>query len=187
MAVNSSIFAWKTPWTEEPGGLQSIEVTKCWAWLNTHNTHPNRYLCILWNYFIVVIQSLSHVQFFVTPVKCRMPSFTISQSLLKVLSIESMMSSNDLILFHPLLFLLLIFPNIRVFSNKSVLHIKWPKYWSFSFSNSPSSEYSGLISFSIDWCDLLAAQGALKSLLQHHRFFFFFFFFNNFYFILYVN
>ena len=102
------------------------------------------------------------------PVKCRMPGFTISQSLLKVLSIELMMSSNDLILFHPLLFLLLIFPNIRVFCNESVLHIKWPKYWSFGFSNSPSSEYSGLISFSIDWFDLLAVQGTLKSLLQHH-------------------
>ena len=83
------------------------------------------------------------------------------------MSIESVLSSNHLMLCHPLL-LPSIFPSIRVFSNESVLHIKWPKYWSFSFSISPSSEYSGLISFRMDWLDLLAAQGALKSLLQHH-------------------
>ena len=78
------------------------------------------------------------------------------------------MSSNHLILCHPLLLLLSIFPSIRVFSNKSVLHIRWPKYWSFSFSISPSNEYSGLISFRMDWFDLLAVQGTLKNLLQHH-------------------
>ena len=94
-------------------------------------------------------------------------SFTISQSLLKLMSIESVMPSNHLILCH---FLLLpsIFPSIRVFSNDSVLHIRWPKYWSFSFSISPSNEYSGLISFRMDWLDLLAVQGTLKCLLQHH-------------------
>ena len=86
----------------------------------------------------------------------------------KLMSIESMVPSNRLILCCPLLLLLSIFPNIRVFSNESVLHIRWPKYWSFSFSISPSNEYSGLISFRINWFDLLAVQGPLKSLLQHH-------------------
>ena len=90
------------------------------------------------------------------------------RSLLKLMSIESVMPSNHLILCHPLLLLLSIFPRIRVFSNESVLHIRCPKYWSFSFSLSPSSEYSGPISFRIDWLDLLAVQGSLKSFLQHH-------------------
>ena len=85
------------------------------------------------------------------------------------MSIKSMMPSNRLILCHPLLLLLSIFPSIRVFSNESVLHIRWPKYWSLSFSISPSNEYAGLISFRIDWFDLLAVQGTLKSLLQHHN------------------
>ena len=93
-------------------------------------------------------------------------SFTSSRSLLKPMSIESVMPSNHLILCHPLLLPPLIFPSIRVFSNESVLRIRWPKYWSFSIS--PSSEYSGLISFRIDWFDLLAVQGTLKSLFQHH-------------------
>ena len=93
-------------------------------------------------------------------------SFTVSRSLLKVMSIESMMPSNHLILCHPLLLLPSIFPNIRVFPNDSALHIRWPKIWSFSIS--PSHEYSGLISFTIDWFDLFAVQGTLKSLLQHH-------------------
>ena len=91
----------------------------------------------------------------------------ISQSLLKLMSIESMMASNHLIHHHPLLLLPSIFPSLRVFSNESALHIRWPKYWSFSFSISPSNEYSGLIPFRIDWFDL-AVQGTLKSLLQHH-------------------
>ena len=95
-------------------------------------------------------------------------SFTFSQSLLKLMSIESVMSSNHLILCHPLLPLPSIFPSIRVFSNESALRIRWPKYWSFSFSISPSSEYSGLMSFRMDWLDFLAVQGTLKSLLQHH-------------------
>ena len=96
------------------------------------------------------------------------PAFTISWSLLKLMSIESVMPSNHLILCHPLLLLPSVFPSIRVFSNESVLHIRWPKYWSFSFSVSPSNEYSGLISFRMDWLDLLAVQGTLKNLLQHH-------------------
>ena len=95
-------------------------------------------------------------------------SITNSWSLLKLMSIESVMPSNHHILCHPLLFLLSVIPSIRVFSNKSVLRIRWPKYWSFSFSISPSNEYSGLISFRMDWLDLLAVQGTLKSLLQHH-------------------
>ena len=94
--------------------------------------------------------------------------FTISWSLLKLMSIESVMPSNHLILCRPLLLWPSIFPSIRVSSNESVLHIRWPKDWSFSFSISPSNEYSGLISFRRDWFDLLAVQGTLKSLLQHH-------------------
>ena len=90
-----------------------------------------------------------------------------SQNLLKLMPIESVMPSNHLILCHPLLLLPSVFPSIRVFSNESVLHIRWLKYWSFSFSISPSNEYSGPISFRIDWLDLLAVQGTLKSLLQH--------------------
>ena len=95
-------------------------------------------------------------------------SITSSQSLPRLMSIESVMPSNHLILCHPLLLLPSIFPSIRVFSNESVLRIRWPKYWSFSFSISPSSEHPGLISFRTDWLDLLAVQGTLKSLLQHH-------------------
>ena len=95
-------------------------------------------------------------------------SITSSQSLLKLMSIESVMPSNHLILYRPLLFLPSIFPSIRVFSKESVLCIRWPKYWSFSFSISPSNEYSGLISFRMDWLDLLAVQVTLKSLLQCH-------------------
>ena len=95
-------------------------------------------------------------------------SITNYQSLLKLMSIESVMPSSHLILCHPLLLPPSIFPSIRVFSNKSALHIRWLKYWSFSFNISPSNEYSGLISFRMDWLDLLTVQGTLKSLLQHH-------------------
>ena len=95
-------------------------------------------------------------------------SFTISRSLLKLISIELMVTSNHLILCYPLLLLPSIFPSMRVFSSESALRIRWPKYWSFSFNISPSNEYSGLLSFRMDWLDLLAVQGTLKSLLQHH-------------------
>ena len=95
-------------------------------------------------------------------------SITISQSLPKPMSIESVMPSSHLILCHPLLLLPSIFPSIRFFSNESALRIRWPKYWSFSFNISPSNEHPGLISFRMDWLDLLAVQGTLKSLLQHH-------------------
>ena len=117
------------------------------------------------------VQSLSHVQLFATPWTATHQaslSITTSQSLLKFMSIKSVMPSNHLILCRPLLLLLSIFPNIRVFSNKSALRIRWPKYWSFSFNISPSNEHPGLISFRMDWLDLLAVQGTLKSLLQHH-------------------
>ena len=99
----------------------------------------------------------------------RLPSSTTSRSLLKFMSIESVMPSNHLILCCPLLPLPSIFPSIRVFSNESALHIRWPKYWSFNFSVSPSNEYPGLILFNMDYLDLLAVQGTLKSLLQHHN------------------
>ena len=95
-------------------------------------------------------------------------SITSSQNLLKLMSIESVMPSKNFILCHPLHLLPSIIPSIRLFSNESVLHIRWPKYWSFSFNISPSNEYSGLISIRMDWLDLLAVQGTLKSLLQHH-------------------
>ena len=98
----------------------------------------------------------------------RVPVHTNSRSLLKLMSIKPVMPPNHLILCRHLLLLPSIFPSIRVFSNESVLHIRWPKYWSFSFSISPSNEHSGLISFRIDWLDLLAVRGTLKSLLQHH-------------------
>ena len=116
-------------------------------------------------------QSLSRVWLFVSPWTAAWQdslSITSSQSLLKLMSIESVMPSNHLILCLPLLLLPSIFPSIRVFSNESVLHIRWPKYWSFSFSIGPSSEYLGLISFRMDWLDLLAVQRTFKSLLQHH-------------------
>ena len=121
--------------------------------------------------FFSSVQSLSRVRLFVIPwTAARQASLSItdSWSLPKLMSIESVMPSNHLILCHPLLLLPSTFPSIRVFSNESALPIRWPKYWSFSFSISPSSEYSGLISFRMDWLDLLAVQGTLKSLLQHH-------------------
>ena len=124
------------------------------------------------NYFqFSSVQSLSHVQPFATPrtAACQASLFiTNSWSLFKLMAIKSVIPSNHLILCYPFLLLPSIFASIRVFSNESVLPIRWPKYWSFSFSISPSNEYSGLIFFIIDWFDLLAVQGTLKSLLQHH-------------------
>ena len=119
-----------------------------------------------------LVKSLSHVQLFATPwtAACQAShtSITNSQSLFKLMSIESVMPSNHLILCHPLLLPPSIFTSNRVFSNESALHIRWPKYWSFSFNISPFNEHTGLISFRMDWLDLLAVQGILKSLLQHH-------------------
>ena len=114
------------------------------------------------------VQSLSRVRLFATPrtAPCQASlSITNSQSLLKLMSIESVMPSNHLILCHPFLLPPSIFPSIRVFSNESALHIRWPKYWSFSFNISPTNEHPGLINFRIDWLDLLAVRGTLKSLL----------------------
>ena len=120
----------------------------------------------------VVVQSLSHVQLFATPWTAAHQAFlsiTNSWSSLKLMSIKLVMPSNHLNLCRPLLLLPSTFPSIRVFSNESALCIRWPKYWSFSFSISPSNDYSRLISFRIDWFDLLAVQGTLKSLLQDHN------------------
>ena len=119
---------------------------------------------------VVAVQALSRVRLFATPwTAARQASLSItnSWSLLKLVSIESVMPSSHLILCLPLL-LPSVFPSIRVFSSESVLHTRWPKYWSFSFNISPSKEHSGLVSFRMDWLDLLAVQGTLKSLLQHH-------------------
>ena len=121
---------------------------------------------------VVVVQSLSCVWLFATPwtAACQASlSFTISRSLLKLMSIKSMILSNHLVLCHPLLFLPSIFPNIRVFLKESGLHIMWPKYWSFSFSISPYNEYSGLISFRIDWLDILEVFSSAT--VQKHQFF----------------
>ena len=124
------------------------------------------------NLHISSVQSLSHVRLFPTlwtAAHQASLSITTSRNLPKIMSIESVMPSNHLIFHHPLLLPPSIFPSIRVFSNESVLCIRWPKYWSFSFNISPSNEHSGLISFRMDWLDLLAVQGTLKSLLHHHR------------------
>ena len=130
-------------------------------------------MALLWTlHWIVVFHLLSHVWLFVTPWTGapQDPLYsTISQTLLKFMSIESVMLSNHLTLCRPLLLLPSIFSSIRVFSSELALHFRRPKYWSFSFGNSPSNEYSELISFRIDWFDLLAMQGNLKNLLQHHN------------------
>ena len=132
------------------------------------HTHNSFKLCFSLQLFVVPL--ISHVWLFVTPWTAAYQASLsiISQSLLKLMSIEPVMPSNHLILCDPFLLLPSIFPSSRVFSNESALCIRWPKYWSFSFSISLSNEYSGLISFRIDWFDLLAVQGTLKSLLQHH-------------------
>ena len=119
----------------------------------------------------VVVQLLSRVRLFATPwtaARQASLSFTDSRSLLKLVSIESVMLSIHLVLCHPLLLLPSVLPSIRIFSSELALRIRWPKFWSFSFSISPFNEYSGLISFRVDWLDLLAVQGTRKSLLQHH-------------------
>ena len=150
LATHSGNLAWKIPWTEEPGRLQSIELQRV------------GHTCT----------QFSSVQFSRSVVSDSPPwtaacqaslSITSSQSLPKLMSIESVMPSNHLILCHPLLLLPSIFPSIRVFPNESALSIRWPKYWSLGFSISPSNENSELISFRIDWFDLLAVQGTVKS------------------------
>ena len=136
-----------------------------------HVQWPGYHICLSLDLFHwTVVQSLSLVRFFVTPwtaaCQASLP-FTISWSLLKLMSIESVMPTNCLILCRPLHLLPSIFPSLRVFSNELALHIRWPKYWSFSFSISPFNEYSRLISFKIDWFDI-AVQGTPKSVLQYH-------------------
>ena len=165
--------AWKlcsiSPWVTvkhcalHSNGIKEVAVFKCWNTGTSGSSVP-------WVQFSSV-QSLSHVWLFVTPwTAARQVSLSITNSrcLLKLMSVESVMQSKYLILCWPLLLLPSIFPSIRVFSNESVLCIRWPKYWSFSFIISPSNEYSGLISFRMDWLDLLVVEGTLKSLLQHH-------------------
>ena len=133
------------------------------------NSYIHFHNCII--FCISSVQSLSHVKIFVTPwtAACQASlSITSSRSLLKLMSIELVMPFNHLILCHPLLLPPSIFPSIRIFSNESIRRIRWPEYWSFSFSISPSNEHPGLISFRMDWLDFLTVQGTLKSLLQHH-------------------
>ena len=141
--------------------------------LEDHTSHGlQKYFLAVNTYFVIVVQLLNNVQLFATPwtVACQAPlSSTISCNLLKIMSIESMMLSNHLILCCLLLLLPSIFPSVRVVSNRLALCIKRPKYWSFSFNISPSNGYSGLISFRMDWFDHLAVQGTLKSLLQHQN------------------
>ena len=135
----------------------------CLFYEASHRTLGLTVLCV-WGHIIVVVQSISHVQLFATPLTAAHQaslSITNSWSLLKLLSIELVMPSNHLILCCPLLLLPSIFPSIRVLSNESVLCIRWPKYWSFSFSVSPSNEYSGLVSLRMDWLALLAVQGTV--------------------------
>ena len=154
------LYQWIQPTTDEKYPRLLI--------LESSRKHTSTYLHSI---YTVIVQLLSCVQLFAAPWTAAHQaslSFNISWSLLKLTSIESAMPSNHLILCCPLLLLSSIFASIRVFSNESVLLIRWPKYWSLTFSISPSNEYSGLISFRIDWFDLLAVQGTLKSLLQHH-------------------
>ena len=163
MATHSSILAWEIPWTEETSKLQSIrsQESETIQRLNNNNMTDQ----------VSSVQSFSRVRLFVTQRTAAYQaslSITNSWSLLKLMSIESVMRSNHLILCRSLLLPSSIFPSTRVFSNELVLRIRWPKYWSFSFNISPSNEYSGLIFFRMDWLDLLAVQGNLKSHLQHH-------------------
>ena len=140
-------------------------------YLHLQSFPANRFINIIFIDFTSSVQSLSRVHLSATPqtAPCQASlSITISQSLLKLTSIESVMPSNHLILCSPFLLLLSILPSIKVFSNESTLRMRWPKYWSFSFNISPSNEYLGLIFFRMDWLDILAVQGTLKSLLQHH-------------------
>ena len=170
MATHSSILAWRIPWTEELGRLQSrVALRVRHEWVTNTFTFLNLIQNIVNNNQNSV--QLSHIQLFVIPwTAARQASLSIinSQSPPKPMSIESVMPSNHLILCHPLLLLPSIFPSIRVFSNELALRIRWPKYWSFSFNISPSNEHPGLISFRMDWLDVLAVQGTLKSLLQNH-------------------
>ena len=160
MSIYSHILAWKNPMDRGACWATVHGVAKSWTWLSNwaHAIHT-----------FSSVQSLSHVWLFATPwIAAHQASLsnTNSQSPPKLMSIESVMPSNHLILCHPLLLLPSILPSIRVFSSESALLIRWPQYWSFSFNIRPSNEHPGLISFRMDWLDLLAVQGTLKSLLQ---------------------
>ena len=163
-ATHSSILSWEFPWTEEPGGLQSIGLQRVghdWTCMHAHqvaNTAPETFKC-LWLPSVYCFSVAQSCPTLVTPRPAAHQaslSVTNSQSPPKPMSIESVMPSGHLILCCPLLLLPSIFPSIRVFSNQLALHIRWPKYWSFSIS--PSNEYSGLMSFTIDWIDLLLSK-----------------------------
>ena len=158
MATCSSILAWKIPWPEEPSELYSP--WGCKGLCMTEHAHTYQ--------FSSVAQSCPTLCDPMNPARQAYLSITNSPSSLKLMSIELVMPSSHLILCRPLLLLPPIHPSIRVVSNESTLHMRWPKYWSFSFSISPSNEHPGLISFRMDWLDLLTLQGTLKSLLQHH-------------------
>ena len=167
----------KGPWAKECGWClktgKGKEIDSCGKL--PEGIQPSQHLdlrLLISRTVVVVVQSLIHVQLFVNPWTAAWHaslSFTASCSLLKLMSIESVMPSNHLILCRPLLLLPSVFPSIRVFSNESALCIRWQKYWSFSFSMSPSNEHRGLISFRIDWFNLLGVQETLKRLLQHHN------------------
>ena len=165
-------YSWVPPNHQRQISLVSCGTLSCWSltrwwtgqFLPISVAGPRKIV-------VVAIQSLSHIWLFATPWTAALQaslSFTISWSLLKYMSIESVMLSNHLILCHSLLLLSSVFPRITVFSSELAFHIRWPRYWSFSFSICPSNEHSGLISFRIDLFDLLAVQGTLKSLFQHH-------------------
>ena len=162
----------RLPWPQKPFIKTCKEVVYILGSTKSLSVQVNRQIYTYIHTYVVVVQSLSHVRLFVTPwTAARQSSLSItnSWSLLKLMSIELMMPSNHLILCHLLFLLPSMFPSIRVFSTESALRIRWPKFWSFSFSISPSNEYSGLISFRIDWFDLHTVQGTLQSLLQDHN------------------
>ena len=178
-ATHSSILAWRIPWNTQPRKLQRVQ--NDWAtftftfhlstWKEFHQV-VEKGRVFLFEHQFSSVQSLSRVQLFATPwiAACQASlSITNSQSSPRLTSIESVMPSSHLILCRPLLLLPPIPPSIRVFSNESTLRMRWPKYWSVSFSIIPSKEIPGLISFRMDWLDLLAVQGTLKSLLQHRH------------------
>ena len=172
MATHANILAWRIPWTDESSWLQSMgsqRVRHNWNDLHTGNSNNPVVVLNAMKWFSSA-QLLRRVSLFLTSwTAAHQASLSITNtwSLFKLMSIESVMPSNHLTLCHPLL-PPSIFPSISVFSSESVLHIRWPEYWSFNFSISPSSEYSWLVSFRMDWLALLAVQGTLKSLLQHH-------------------
>ena len=187
MTTHSIILAWRLPGTEEPSGLSSVGSHRVeHDWSDLAAAAARSFLGQILEFWFTLakiiliafiihcfssVQSLSRVQLLATPwIAARQASLSLtnSRSSLKLTSIELVMPSSHLILCCPLLLLPPILPSIRVFSSESTLRMRWPKYWSFSFSIIPSKEHPGLISFRMDWLDLLAVQGTLKSVLQHH-------------------